>query len=189
MAVARCSLMDRLNKKSPGGSCSGTHPAPTERVHTAHGLHTAVSKSLLAAEGQGTHLSRACFTCPHVFPEPVRAQKSSTKVEFRTVLPRILKFPFFCSWTCNKKGADSLKFCGCHPVRFSRSLISIHKIYTIKTRVQLANLRWSISKNRIENGTFPDLVMVYGWWKCMFVCWFLTGIDSPNCVHHWVNVE
>ena len=99
MAVARCSLIGRLNKKSLSGSFSGTHAGPPERVHTAHSLHTAVSKSLGAAQGQGAHLSQACFTCLTCF---------RSLSELRNLQPK-LKCVQYCQefWNSRSSVAES----------------------------------------------------------------------------------
>ena len=53
-----------------------------------------------------------------------------------------------------------------------------------KTCVRLAILRWSFSKNWIENQTSSDLVMIIG---SAYLLKSLTEyIGPPNCVHYWV---
>ena len=53
-----------------------------------------------------------------------------------------------------------------------------------KTRVALANLQRNICKKRIENQTFPNVVMVIGH---EYLLIFLTEyIGLLNCVHLWV---
>ena len=59
---------------------------------------------------------------------------------------------------------------------------NLYQLYLhIETCVALANLQWSINKNRNKNQISHGLDMINALW------WFFTKyIDPPNCVRYWV---
>ena len=84
-------------------------------------------------------------------------------------------------------------FCGCFAKFLQGMRVLFYLFFTFsnfwwldlhnETCVALANLRWSFSKNWIENWTSW---FSYGYWKCMFVDSLTEYIGPPNCVHYWV---